>query len=181
MILYIVGDSDPSFVGEAEGSSGCTVDVLRLEGISVFADGRNEGTEAIGVNVAVGTDDIEGSVVGNSDPSCVGEAEGSSDSTVDVLRLEGISVFIVGRNEGTEVIPLGETVAVGTDDVEGSVVGNSDPLCVGRAEGLSDSTMDVLRLEGISVFVDGRNEGTEVIPLGETVAVGTGDIEGNIV
>ena len=161
MILVSVGDSDLC-VGEVEGSVD-GMDGLGLEGVGVFADGCNEGIEDIllGGNDD-GTNNIEGVVVSNPDPFCVGEKEGSFGGTVDGLGLEGLTVgiedILLGGNgvmKGANDFPLGKNVAVGTGDIEGNIVGNFDPLSVGRAEGLSDSTVDGLRLKGNSVFVGG--------------------------
>ena len=125
-------------------------------------------------------DFVGDSDVGDSDPFCVGKAEGFSDGTPDGLALEGISVFADGRNEGTEDIPLGEKVIVGIDDIEGNVVGFSDSLSVGEAEGFSDGTPDGLRLgcnEGIGVISLGENDGAKFASwegLNVTLAEGAG-------
>lgn len=169
----VVGKSDPFSVGGAEGFPDIAEVGMASEGIRVFSDVEYEGTEdsLFEENVAVGKDDIEGDFVGKSDPFCVGRAEGFSDGIVDRISLEGVNVFVDGRNEGTGETPSGKNGSVVIDDIEGEIVGMSDSLYVGGAEGIADICIDGLKLEGASVFIDGRNEGTTDTELGDGVAV----------
>ena len=101
-------------VGIAETSSKSTVDGFEVEGISVFADGRNEGK-----------------FDGIFDFLSVGVEEGLFDGSIDGLRLE--TVFADGCNEGST--KFGEIVG-------GDIVGNTIFCGVGRADGFSDGTVE---------------------------------------